>query len=288
MTLVISCITAKDHRPGHAGFNDFCQAYWCLMAHISSSFSMIDTSLPESQNEGPETSDIARTASTPMLKQYYTLKKEHPGCLLFFRLGDFYELFFEDALIASKALDITLTKRGKNGDEDIPMCGVPFHAAENYLARLIRQGHKVAICEQLETPEQAKQNAKRNGGKAIVRRGVVRIVTPGTLTEDTLLTPTEHNFLGALIPNGDGVAATWVDVSTGDFFIESVPTEDLASALERMRPSEILIPEGMSEKPIFEKVFQPYKRILTFMPRARFDQKNGEDRLKRRLWRANS
>ena len=125
----------------------------------------------------------ARQSATPMIAQYRALKAEHPECLLFFRLGDFYELFFEDALKAAPALDIALTRRGRQGDDDIPMCGVPVHSAESYLERLIRKGFKVAICEQTEDPARARQR----GAKAIVERAVVRVVTPGTLTEDSLL-----------------------------------------------------------------------------------------------------
>lgn len=217
---------------------------------------------------------------TPMLAQYLALKKEHADCLLFFRLGDFYELFFEDAHKASKALDITLTKRGKSGKDDIPMCGVPFHAAENYLARLIRQGFKVAICEQLETPEEAKKNAKLMGGKAIVKRDVVRIITPGTLTEETLLDPHQHNYLMSLVVAKEKVACASVDVSTGDFFLENFKIQDMASTLARIKPSEILIAEEMLQIQEIEASLRFYKKNLTFLPSHRFDSLNGERRLK--------
>ena len=128
---------------------------------------------------------------TPAMAQYMEIKKAHKDYLLFYRMGDFYELFFDDALIASKALDIALTKRGKAEGENIPMCGVPYHAYENYLARLIHQGFKVAICEQMESPEEA----KKRGSKSVVRRDVVRLVTPGTLTEDNLLDARKNNYL---------------------------------------------------------------------------------------------
>ncbi len=228
----------------------------------------------------PQTADIRETKLTPMLVQYMDLKKAHPDCLLFFRLGDFYELFFEDAQLASKALDITLTRRGKSGEDEIPMCGVPFHAADSYLAKLIRQGFKVAICEQLETPEEAKKNAKSTGGKPIVRRDVVRIVTPGTLTEESLLDPHHHNYLAALVVDGERAAFAWVDVSTGDFLLESLRVQDLPSSLARMNPSEILISDLLLQRKEVEVHLVPYQKNLTFLPTARFDEKNGERRLK--------
>src|SRR5262249_45469952 len=132
----------------------------------------------------------AATAPTPMLAQYLEIKRAHPGSLLFYRMGDFYELFFEDAQIASRALNLTLTKRGKPDGDDIPLCGVPVHAAETYLARLIRQGFRVAVCEQVEDPAAA----KKRGAKSVVRRDVVRVITPGTLTEDSLLDARRHNY----------------------------------------------------------------------------------------------
>lgn len=220
---------------------------------------------------------ISPLGITPMLSQYLALKKEYPDCLLFFRLGDFYELFFEDAHIASKALDITLTRRGKTGDDPIPMCGVPFHAAENYLARLIRQGHKVAICEQLETPEEAQKN-KKKGSKPIVRRDVVRIVTPGTLTEETLLDPQQNNYLCAICAHNDLLAAAWVDVSTGDFFLQSLGENDLSSLLSRLCPSEILMSDTLWEN--HQEILSYYKKIISSLPSHRFNPHNGTERLK--------
>ena len=131
---------------------------------------------------------------TPMMAQYLEIKAQYPDALLFYRMGDFYELFFDDAAAAAEALDIALTKRGKHEGEDIPMCGVPVHAAEGYLLTLIRKGFRVAVCEQMEDPAEAK---KRGGSKAVVRRDVVRLVTPGTLTEDSLLEARRHNYLCA-------------------------------------------------------------------------------------------
>lgn len=217
---------------------------------------------------------------TPMLSQYMELKKAYPDCLLFFRLGDFYELFFEDAKIASKAIDLTLTRRGKIGEEEIPMCGVPFHAYENYLARLIRQGFKVAICEQMETPEEAKRAAKLQGGKALVKRDVVRLVTPGTLTEDTLLTPSAPNYLASFVFDKDIGCLSFVDISTGDFFLESFPLTALPHHLSRINPSEILTSDSILEKETLKEIFAPYQKILSLLPRARFDKNNALKKLK--------
>ena len=157
-------------------------------------------------------------AATPMMAQYLEIKSANADCLLFYRMGDFYELFFDDAAIASRALGIALTKRGKHLGEDIPMCGVPIHAADDYLQRLIAQGHRVAVCEQIEDPAEA----RKRGPKAVVRRDVVRLVTPGTLTEESLLDARAHNFLTALFrgPVGDSGEAAYalasLDISTGE------------------------------------------------------------------------
>src|ERR1700729_4612693 len=149
--------------------------------------------------------------ATPMMAQYLALKAAHADYLLFYRMGDFYELFFADAAKAAEALDITLTKRGKHEGEDIPMCGVPVHAADAYLARLIRQGFRVAVCEQMEDPAEA----KKRGNKSPLRRAVVRIVTPGTLTEDALLDARRHNYLAAVADVSGEIALAWLDLSTG-------------------------------------------------------------------------
>ena len=145
---------------------------------------------------------------TPLMSQYLQIKSEHKDYLLFYRMGDFYELFFEDAITASKALDIALTKRGKCEGQDIPMCGVPFHAYESYLAKLIRQGFKVAICEQVEDP----QEAKKRGYKAIVKREVIRLVTAGTLTEEPLLDAKKNNFLLTIAKLNDNLGLAWLDI----------------------------------------------------------------------------
>src|SRR6187399_2168103 len=161
---------------------------------------------------------------TPMMEQYLQIKAANPGLMLFYRMGDFYELFFEDAERASRALGITLTKRGKHQGADIPMCGVPVHSADDYLQKLIAQGHRVAVCEQIEDPAEA----KKRGPKAVVRRDVVRLVTPGTLTEETLLDARAHNFLTSLFraPEKDGVEPNYalasLDISTGELIASSV------------------------------------------------------------------
>ena len=174
---------------------------------------------------------------TPMMAQFLKIKEEYPAALLFYRMGDFYELFFDDAVAAAQALDITLTKRGKHLGEDIPMCGVPVHAAEVYLLNLIRKGFRVAVCEQLENPKEA----KKRGAKSVVKRGVVRLVTPGTLTEDTLLHPRQSNFLAAFAQVHDQSCLAWLDISTGDVHYSPCPVVRLGPELARLAPAEVLI-----------------------------------------------
>lgn len=181
---------------------------------------------------------MAKQEVTEMMKNYLETKDKYNDCLLFYRMGDFYELFFEDAKIASKALDIVLTYRGKKAGHDIPMCGVPYHAYENYLVRLVKAGHKVAICEQMETPAQAKAR-----GAKTVRREVVRIVTAGTLTEDSLLNARRHNFLVSLAEGAEGFGIAWADMSTGDFYTQLVSKASVASTIARLEASEILVPD---------------------------------------------
>src|SRR5688572_19405570 len=167
----------------------------------------------------PKAADAAARV-TPMMAQYVEIKAANPDCLLFYRMGDFYELFFADAEVASRALGIVLTKRGKHLGDDIPMCGVPVERSDEYLHKLIALGHRVAVCEQLEDPAEA----KKRGGKSVVQRGVVRLVTPGTLTEDTLLDARRNNYLLALARarTSSGTeqgryALAWIDISTGEF-----------------------------------------------------------------------
>ena len=203
------------------------------------------------------------------MAQYLSIKEENPDCLLFFRLGDFYELFLEDAKIASQALDIILTRRHKNGAEDIPMCGVPAHASESYIARLIKKGFRVAICEQME------QSAAK--GKGPIHREVVRIITPGTLTEETLLNARAHNFLMALYPQEQSFSLACVDISTGDFFIESHHSSDLSSVLHRIMPQEILLPEPCLNRDDIQSIWHDWKSKIQPLALPRFDR--GEARL---------
>jgi DNA mismatch repair protein MutS len=213
--------------------------------------------------------------ATPMMAQYWAIKRQHPDHLLFYRMGDFYELFFDDAVKASAALDITLTRRGRHEGQDIPMCGVPIHAADAYLARLIRQGFRVAICEQVEDPAEA----RKRGGKQPVRREVVRIVTGGTITEDGLLDARRHNFLAALAEAAGELALATVELSTGEVEFQPIEASRLAAALARLRPGEILLPDRLLQRPELFEIFAEWKRVLTPLPGARFDSDSGRRRL---------
>ncbi|HET6268180.1 MAG TPA: DNA mismatch repair protein MutS, partial [Acidobacteriota bacterium] len=177
------------------------------------------------------------TLITPMLAQYRGVKQEHPDSILFFRMGDFYEMFYEDALVASKVLDIALTSRDKNKENSVPMCGVPWHAADFYIAKLIRAGHKVAICEQVEDPKQA---------KGIVERRVIRVITPGTFAETAQMNPKEHQYLCGIVLNGKEAGLAFVDLTTGDFRLTQFMVEpehaNLWEEIESYSPSEILYP----------------------------------------------
>ena len=214
-------------------------------------------------------------AATPVMAQYLALKREYPDALLFFQLGDFFEMFFDDAVAAAGALDIALTKRGRHLGEDIPMCGVPVHSYESYLARLIRKGFKVAICEQREDPAAA----KKRGSKAVVRRDVTRVVTAGTLTEDTLLDSRRNNFLAALAEAEETLGLAWLDISTGAFFTEAVGAAALASALARIAPREIVLADALLRKPALFETLADWKARLTALPAVRFDSANGRRRL---------
>jgi len=222
----------------------------------------------------PDPKTIAK--ATPMMAQYLAIRDAHPGYLLFYRMGDFYELFFEDAVKAAETLDITLTQRGQHGGDPIPMAGVPVKSHEAYLERLIRAGHKVAICEQTEDPAVAKKRA----GKTLVARDVVRLVTPGTLTEDTLLDARRHNFLAALAEAGGKLALAWLDLSTGRFETEPVAALDLAEALARIEPTELVAPDKLLERPAIQAALDDCAAVLTDLPAARFDSNNGERRLR--------
>src|SRR5580698_3561097 len=230
--------------------------------------------------EAPEPApEAAAGRITPMMEQYVEIKAANPDCLLFYRMGDFYELFFDDAETASRALGIVLTKRGKHLGRDIPMCGVPIERADDYLHRLIALGHRVAVCEQLEDPAEA----RKRGGKSVVRRDVVRLVTPGTLTEDTLLDAKRNNYLLALARSRvssteDRFALAWIDISTGEFNVAECDRAGLAAAVARIEPGEVIVADAL-----FSDVeLAPYLRGLpavTPLTRDVFDGATAERRL---------
>lgn len=215
--------------------------------------------------------------ATPVMAQFLDLKAAHPGSLLFYRMGDFYELFFEDAEIAARDLGITLTKRGKHLGQDIPMCGVPVHAADGYLQRLIRIGHKVAVCEQMEDPAEA----RKRGSKAVVKRDVVRLVTPGTLTEDNLLDSRSHNYLAAVCRHrGSGAwAISWADISSGELSVMTSGEDRVAADLVRLSPREIVLPEGILSDPELSDLLDRLAIPLSPLPSQRFDSLAAERRL---------
>jgi DNA mismatch repair protein MutS len=217
---------------------------------------------------------------TPVMEQYIEIKAANPDCLLFYRMGDFYELFFDDAEIAARALGIVLTKRGKHLGRDIPMCGVPVHRADEYLNRLIALGHRVAVCEQLEDPAEA----RKRGGKSVVRRDVIRVVTPGTLTEDTLLDAKRNNYLLAIararasVGEESRFALAWIDISTGEFRIVECDRAGLAAEIARLEPGEIIVSDALYG----DGALAPYLRSLpavTPLARDVFDGATAERRL---------
>lgn len=210
---------------------------------------------------------------TPMMAQYLEIRAQNPGSLLFYRMGDFYEMFFDDAVAAAEALDIALTKRGFHLGEPIPMCGVPVHAAEGYLLALIRKGFRVAIAEQMEDPAEA----KKRGSKSVVRRDVVRLVTPGTLTEDSLLEARRHNYLAAFAEVREGAALAWADISTGEFRVMPCPASRLSPELARLAPREVLVSEARERD--FGGVVADIGAALTPLARGSFDSAGAERRL---------
>jgi DNA mismatch repair protein MutS len=188
--------------------------------------------------------DTARVS--PMMEQYQEIKAANPGLLLFYRMGDFYELFFEDAEIASRALGIVLTRRGKHQGMDIPMCGVPVERSDDYLHRLIAKGYRVAVCEQMENPAEA----RKRGNKSVVRRDVVRLITPGTLTEDTLLDAKTNNYLLAMARSrgssgADRIGLAWIDISTAEFIVTECTVGELAATLARINPNEVIVTDAL-------------------------------------------
>ncbi len=214
-------------------------------------------------------------AVTPVMAQYFEIKSAYPGALLFFRMGDFFELFFDDAVAAAAALDIALTKRGRHDGADIPMCGVPVHTAEAYLARLIRAGFKVAICEQVEDPAAA----RKRGAKGPIRRAVVRVVTAGTVTEDGLLDARRHNYLAGIAEAGGELGLAWLDLSTGDFALAPTCEDALGGDLARIAPGEILLSERLVARPAIAALLAERKAAVTTLPNPRFDS----DAARRRL-----
>lgn len=223
----------------------------------------------------------SRASATPMMEQYIEIKANNPDSLLFYRMGDFYELFFEDAVEASRALGITLTKRGQHMGVDIPMCGVPIHAADDYLQKLISLGFRVAVCEQVEDPAEA----RKRGSKSVVKRDVVRLVTPGTLTEEKLLSPSESNYLMALARIRGGaeaqMALAWIDISTGVFRLaETTPLRLLADIL-RIEPRELIVPDTVFHDPDLKGTFDILGRIAVPQPGVLFDSATAESRITR-------
>ncbi len=216
-----------------------------------------------------------------MMEQYIEIKAANPDCLLFYRMGDFYELFFEDAEVASRALGIMLTKRGKHLGQDIPMCGVPVERADEYLYRLIALGHRVAICEQLEDPAEA----KKRGAKSVVRRDIVRLVTPGTLTEDTLLEAKRNNYLLAVararlssVGEETRFALAWIDISTGEFRITGCDRSMLAAEIARLEPSEVIVSDALYSEGDLASYWRSLPAV-TPLTRDVFDAATAERRL---------
>lgn len=234
----------------------------------------------EAEGRATQPSDAAGRP-TPVMEQYLEIKAANPDCLLFYRMGDFYELFFEDAEVAARALGIVLTKRGKHLGRDIPMCGVPVIRADEYLHRLIAQGYRVAVCEQMEDPALA----RKRGAKSVVKRDVVRLVTPGTLTEDTLLDARRNNYLLALVRARSSAAdatsrfaLAWIDISTGEFRIAECDRAGLAAELARLEPSEIIVSDALYSDP----ELAPFLRSLpavTPLTRDVFDGATADRRL---------
>jgi DNA mismatch repair protein MutS len=218
------------------------------------------------------------TDASPMMAQYLAIKAAHSEYLLFYRMGDFYELFFADAARAAEALDIALTKRGRHAGEDIPMCGVPVHASDAYLEKLIRKGFRVAVCEQVEDPAEA----KKRGSKSVVKREVVRLVTPGTLTEDSLLEPRSANVLVSLGRAGHELALANVDISGGGFEVASIAAGDLGPELARLNPSEVLVPDSLLADEALAATLKALGPALTPLPSVKFDSHAGERALKMR------
>jgi DNA mismatch repair protein MutS len=239
----------------------------------------IQQSIPAPAPPEAASAQEAPAKLTPMMEQYLEIKAAHPGLLLFYRMGDFYELFFEDAEVASKALGIVLTKRGKHQGVDIPMCGVPVERSEDYLHRLIAQGIRVAVCEQMEDPAAA----RARGNKSVVKRGVVRVVTPGTLTEDNLLDARANNYLLAIArargsSGGDRLGLAWIDISTSEFMVTECAFAELSATLARINPNEVIVSDALYSDNEFEPVLRELAAV-TPVTRDVFDGATAERRL---------
>lgn len=212
---------------------------------------------------------------TPMMQQYLKIKKEYKDAILFFRLGDFYEMFFDDALVASRELEITLTSREAGKDRKVPMCGVPYHAADGYIGRLIAKGYKVAICEQVEDPKSA---------KGIVRREVVRVITPGTVTDSQLLEEKKNNYLVAITEEEGTFGLAYTDISTGDFRLTEIAGKDalntIVDELARLQPAECLLePQLYADSEITRLVRRNVTGLCSCYPETRLNNRRAYELL---------
>lgn len=228
---------------------------------------------------GLKNTETKKSKPTPMMAQYLEVKERHQEYLLFYRMGDFYELFFDDAKIASQVLGIALTKRGRINDADIPMCGVPFHAAQSYLSRLIKQGFKVAIAEQLDSSAEEMKNQK------IFKRDVVRIITPGTIIEESLLdSKNNNNLLSIFFVKGD-LSLSWVDMTTGGIKVEKIDgqnyKQDLFESIHRIEPGEIILTEELKQSNLFSKLLKNFDKKISVVPEVYFDLKNNTEKIKK-------
>lgn len=234
----------------------------------------------ENEPSGVEVIPSAANANTPMMQQYFSAKAKHPDALMFFRLGDFYELFFEDAILAAKLLQITLTHRGKNQDNIVPMCGVPYHAYEHYTKKLIDLGYKIALCEQIETPEER----LKHGGKGPLARDVVRLITPSTVVEASFLENTAAHFLLSVVSfkkkkGSIHVVCAYMDISAHMFVYETVAFEDMLSVFSRLQAKEILMQDAFYAQNF--ELFSPYRRVIQALSSTKFDEKSARNRLHR-------
>ena len=211
--------------------------------------------------------DITSEFYTPIIAQYLEIKKSYDDCLVFFRIGDFYEIFFEDAIKSSQLLGIVLTKKQCGNNTYAHMCGVPFHSADSYIQRLVKEGFKIAICEQLESPEEAKS---RLGSKAIVSRDVVRVITKGTILEDSLLDKTSYNYLASIYIVKSIATVAWVDISTSDFYIEKLHMNDLPSFLFKIKPNEILVSDSIDDIDLDKLIPDICKNNISKIPNIKF------------------